>query len=116
MADTILRLDTTGTLENYRFPLSSTKLEEFEHASSDDADDKKEEAQVSVQGIPEDKSRSQQPKADPSDIPDREVYRTYFRSIGSVNVWLFIGGGVVFAFCLKFPGDRLSNPLFGQRV
>jgi ATP-binding cassette, subfamily C (CFTR/MRP), member 1 len=38
-------------------------------------------------------------------IQDRTVYKTYFNSVGSLHSGLFLAGGVLFAFTLKFPGS-----------
>jgi hypothetical protein len=38
-------------------------------------------------------------------IQDRTVYKTYFKSVGSLHTGLFLAGGVLFAFTLKFPGS-----------
>jgi ATP-binding cassette, subfamily C (CFTR/MRP), member 1 len=37
-------------------------------------------------------------------IQDRTVYKTYFRAVGPLHTGLFLVGGVLFAFTLKFPG------------
>jgi ATP-binding cassette subfamily C (CFTR/MRP) protein 1 len=38
-------------------------------------------------------------------IQDRTVYKTYFKSVGSLHTGLFLAGGVLFSFTLKFPGS-----------
>lgn len=43
--------------------------------------------------------------ANPSGISDREVYRTYFQSIGRTHMIIFIICGILFGFTLKFPGS-----------
>ncbi|KAJ2985210.1 hypothetical protein NUW58_g5655 [Xylaria curta] len=42
-------------------------------------------------------------KAKPSQITDRQVYRTYFGSIGQTHLAIFFAFGVAFAFTLRFP-------------
>lgn len=37
-------------------------------------------------------------------VTDRDVYRTYFGTIGRLNLALYFGGGLLFAFSLKFTG------------
>jgi hypothetical protein len=37
-------------------------------------------------------------------IQDRTVYKTYFKSVGTLHTSIFFALGVVFAFTLKFPG------------
>ena len=44
-------------------------------------------------------------------VSDRQVYRTYFGSIGPTHMTLFLVFGVIFAFTLRFPGTPKSNPI-----
>jgi ATP-binding cassette subfamily C (CFTR/MRP) protein 1 len=37
-------------------------------------------------------------------IQDRTVYKTYFKSVGTLHTGIFLAFGVVFAFTSKFPG------------
>lgn len=109
MADVILRVDETGRLEPYQFPEQTNDTKEDADGEQSDPDDlhvdaSKEVASVSMRNLHEKKLTPRKPEATPVKISDRQVYRIYFKSIGQMNVLLFIAGGIVFAFCLKFPG------------
>lgn len=50
-------------------------------------------------------------------VTDRDVYRTYFGSMGRFNMAFYFGGGLLFAFCLKFTGKSIhaKTPLILSR-
>jgi len=52
-------------------------------------------------------SRSEEIKSAKSLVQDRTVYKTYFQSVGSLHSGIFLVGGILFAFTLKFPGMTL---------
>lgn len=108
LADVVLRLDETGVLQPYQFPSTQADTED-ENDKEHDARSEKKRLQVS-EGTPKPKSQPQEPKSKRPDITDRNVYATYFGSIGLLNLVLFIGGGIIFAFCFKFPGKSTHNP------
>jgi hypothetical protein len=39
-------------------------------------------------------------------LKDGTVYKTYFRSMGYFNAWIFLISGITFAITLKFPGKQ----------
>jgi ATP-binding cassette subfamily C (CFTR/MRP) protein 1 len=53
-------------------------------------------------------------KSTKSLVQDRTVYKTYFESVGTLHTGIFLAGGILFAFVLKFPGMILL-PNFLQR-
>lgn len=108
LADVVLRLDETGVLQPYQFPPSQADTED-DNAKEDDTGAEEKRLQVS-EGTPKSKSQPQEPKSKRPEITDRNVYATYFGSIGILNLVLFIGGGIIFAFCFKFPGKSNHDP------
>lgn len=109
LADVVLRLDETGVLQPYQFPSSETDVEnEKDDANGEEAE--KPRLEISA-GASKPKSGHQEPKSNRPEITDRRVYATYFESIGILNLVLFIGGGIIFAFCLKFPGKNALSTL-----
>nr|A0A8J9WHR9.1 RecName: Full=ABC-type transporter phomO; AltName: Full=Phomopsin biosynthesis cluster protein O [Diaporthe leptostromiformis]BDA39144.1 ABC transporter [Diaporthe leptostromiformis] len=100
LADIVLRLDETGALRPYQFPPSQADVED-ENGDVDNGAENTRPRESSH--TTEAQSGPPEPKSKPTEITDRKVYATYFESIGFLNLVLFIGGGIIFAFCLKFP-------------
>ncbi len=49
-------------------------------------------------------SGADEKKSTKSLVQDRTVYKIYFESVGALHTGIFLAGGVLFAFVLKFPG------------
>lgn len=108
LADVVLRMDETGVLRPYQFPSSGAdKGDENgdENYDTNDETEKTRRLHVSSTTI-ESQSGRQKPRPKPTEITDRKVYATYFESIGLLNLVLFFGGGIIFAFSLKFPSKN----------
>ena len=56
-------------------------------------------------------SLSEKTKSTKSLVQDRTVYKTYFQSVGSLHTGIFMAGGILFAFTLKFPGMILRTTI-----
>ncbi|RYC61385.1 hypothetical protein CHU98_g4815 [Xylaria longipes] len=95
-ADSVLEIEN-GDLVPYRFPDSDSK--EGQHPDS--VESQKSEVLSDNFNLPEKagKKISTAPKL----IADRQVYRTYFGSIGRTHLGIFVAFGVAFAFTLRFP-------------
>ncbi|KAI0415678.1 putative ATP-binding cassette transporter [Xylaria grammica] len=99
-ADSILRIEDQNLIP-YRFPDSGYK--------GDQLPDKSIEAQRlgAPSGSPDRSDKGEKEKevkaARKLMIADRQVYRTYFGSIGQTHLAIFFAFGVAFAFTLRFP-------------
>ncbi|KAI1116845.1 putative ATP-binding cassette transporter [Nemania sp. NC0429] len=114
-ADTVLRIED-GSLVPYRFPQSEKYEGEEGQQRTDSPTEAQKEPEVEVSGRSLDRSEKSQEeeekkkKADATTqkqklmIADRQVYRTYFGSIGRAHLAIFLAFGVAFAFTVRFPG------------
>ncbi|KAI0404995.1 putative ATP-binding cassette transporter [Xylaria palmicola] len=98
-ADRVLKIEA-GNLVPYKFP-------DPDRRDDDQGPEASTEAQaLGVPGSnlsrPEKTGRGPEAVQKPT-IADRQVYRTYFGSIGRVNLAIFFALGVIFAFTIRFP-------------
>ncbi|KAI1736568.1 putative ATP-binding cassette transporter [Xylaria scruposa] len=95
-ADSVLKIEN-GSLVPYRFPDSNPKGEHL----PDSVESQKDE----VLGDSFDPPEKAGKRIETSEklIADRQVYRTYFGSIGPTHLSIFVAFGVAFAFTLRFP-------------
>ncbi|KAI0490109.1 putative ATP-binding cassette transporter [Xylaria cf. heliscus] len=96
-ANSVLTIEN-GNLVPYRFPDPELKGEQV----SDSTESQKPE----VPGdsfSPSEKAGKQIKASQKPAITDRQVYRTYFGSIGPMHLSIFIAFGVAFTFTLRFP-------------
>ncbi|KAI1128256.1 putative ATP-binding cassette transporter [Nemania abortiva] len=98
-ADAVLRIEN-GSLVLYRFPDSDYKEDEQPDSSTE-----AQKPEVSSGALSPPQKTEKKPKAAQKlMIADRQVYRTYFGSIGATHLIVFLVFGVAFAFTLRFPG------------
>ncbi|KAI0205035.1 putative ATP-binding cassette transporter [Astrocystis sublimbata] len=95
-ADSILKIEN-GSLVTYRFSELSFDRDE----APEDDQTQQLERQSDIASSPA--KAEMKSKITPAMIPDRQVYRTYFGSIGRVHLSIFFTFGVAFAFTIRFP-------------
>lgn len=111
-ANTVLKIED-GSLVPYRFPKFN-----YEEDQNQQADSPIEAQKPEVSSRSLDKSEKTEKKAGARQklmIADRQVYRTYFNSIGRAHLVLFFAFGVAFAFTLRFPGSSGYHPLSPEK-
>ncbi|KAI0459697.1 putative ATP-binding cassette transporter [Xylaria acuta] len=96
-ADSVLKIEN-GNLAPYKFPDSDFKGDQ----PPDSIESQTPEA-PSDSFNPSEKARENIKTSQKSMIADRQVYRTYFGSIGRTHLGIFLAFGVAFAFTLRFP-------------
>ncbi|KAF2973471.1 hypothetical protein GQX73_g11 [Xylaria multiplex] len=118
-ADRVLRIED-GNLVLYRFPDSDYKGDELPENSTEAQGP--EAPGGGLSGLGKDGKEMEKEKEAKTVqklmIADRQVYRTYFGSIGRTHLLIFFAFGVAFAFTLRFPAVWVqwwsadeSNPL-----
>ncbi|KAI0109485.1 putative ATP-binding cassette transporter [Nemania sp. FL0031] len=116
-ADVVLKIENSS-LVPYKFQDSDYNEDEQLDSSSES-----QKLEVSKGGPGSAQKTEKKPKAaDKLMIADRQVYRTYFGSIGRTHLFIFLAFGVAFAFTLRFPGiwvqwwsaDEVRPPLSRQ--
>lgn len=102
IADSVLRIDGDGHLEPVQL-LPITAVEE----PLNNLIIPSEEMIVPVNHKSSDTLMERQ--TSPSATSDKRVYATYFGSIGRRNMVFFFAFGIVFTFCLRFPGVKIMT-------
>ncbi|KAI0444796.1 putative ATP-binding cassette transporter [Xylaria telfairii] len=96
-ANSVLKIENSNLIP-YRFPDSDLKGEQ----ASDSVESEKPD--VSSDSLnPAEKARKKTKTPQQLMITDRQVYRTYFGSIGPTHLGIFLAFSVAFAFTLRFP-------------
>ncbi|KAI1152199.1 putative ATP-binding cassette transporter [Nemania diffusa] len=101
-ADVVLRIEN-NSLVPYTFPESPDSPDYPEDQKLDTAEAQRSEAR-SGSSSPPDKTEKKDKAAQKLMITDRQVYSTYFGSIGRTHLAIFLACGIAFAFTLRFPG------------
>ncbi|KAI0536463.1 putative ATP-binding cassette transporter [Xylaria digitata] len=101
-ADKVLRIEDQN-LVPYRFPDSDYKGDELPDNSTEAQRPEDPGGDLGLPGKNEKEREKEVKTVQKLMIADRQVYRTYFGSIGRTHLVIFFAFGVAFAFTLRFP-------------